>query len=361
MHSTHNGKAGNGRIDPEVPGTTASHGIIVAGGAGFLGSHLCERLLNDGHEVTCVDNLATGTRDNVEHLWARRGFRMIQRNVAKLSDEEAGRPTAIFNLACPASPVQYQRTPLATLLASVNGTNRLMQLARRSGGRIFQASTSEVYGDPAVHPQTEDYWGYVNPYGPRACYDEGKRCAETLCYIYQQHYGVTVRIGRIFNTYGPRMRVSDGRVVSNFIVQALRNEPIKVYGDGRQTRSFCYVDDLIEAFVRLMRDELQVTGPVNLGNPAEVEVIDLARRIIHLTGSRSRIVNRPLPINDPPRRRPDIARARALLDWQPGINLDTGLMLTIEDFERRLSSEHGFTAERGAAREAALVAGAGER
>jgi UDP-glucuronate decarboxylase len=235
--------------------------------------------------------------------------------------------------------VQYQRTPLSTLLTSVNGTNRLLQIARRYGSRMFQASTSEVYGTPAVHPQKEDYWGYVNPYGPRACYDEGKRCAETLCYVYNKVYGVDVRAARIFNTYGPRMRVSDGRVVSNFIVQALRNESIKVYGDGRQTRSFCYVDDLVEGIVRLMNAPESPGHPVNLGNPIEIEVIELARRILEITGSRSRIVVRPLPADDPPRRKPDISTANKLLAWQPCVGLDTGLRRTIEDFDRRLSRD----------------------
>jgi UDP-glucuronate decarboxylase len=328
MKTEHNG---NGTSAKE------SSPVMVAGGAGFLGSHLCDRLLAQHKEVICVDNYATGSPDNVAHMLGRPGFRLLKGNVAKLTDEDAGSPAAIFNLACPASPVHYQRTPLSTLLTSVNGTNRLLQIARRCGAKVFQASTSEVYGNPAVHPQTETYWGYVNPYGPRSCYDEGKRCAETLCYIYENVYGVNVRIARIFNTYGPRMRVSDGRVVSNFIVQALRNETIKIYGDGRQTRSFCYCDDLIDAIVHLMDGQERITGPVNLGNPLEVEVVELAQRIIALTGSRSRIVSRPLPVDDPPRRKPDITRASTLLQWQPRVSLEIGLALTIADFERRLS------------------------
>jgi UDP-glucuronate decarboxylase len=322
MHQQQNGKA--------AP-------VLVAGGAGFVGSHLCERLLAEQRTVTCVDNYATGKPGNVEHLTSKAGFRLLKANVIKLEDVQADNPSMIFNLACPASPVQYQRTPLSTLLTSVNGTNRLLQIARRTQARLFQASTSEVYGTPAVHPQKEDYWGYVNPYGPRACYDEGKRCAETLCFVYSRVYGVDVRVARIFNTYGPRMRVSDGRVVSNFIVQALRNESIKVFGDGRQTRSFCYVDDLVDAIVRIMGEGISLSHPINLGNPVEVEVIDLARRIIEITGSRSRIVARPLPVDDPPRRRPDISTANSLLSWQPRVSLDVGLRRTIEDFERRLS------------------------
>jgi UDP-glucuronate decarboxylase len=331
---------------------------LVAGGAGFLGSHLCERLLGEYDRLICVDNFCTGDSGNVDHLVGRPGFQLVRSGAAKLSDELIGTPSVIFNLACPASPVQYQRTPLSTLLTSVNGTNRLMQIARRSHARILQASTSEVYGNPAVHPQTEDYWGNVNPYGPRSCYDEGKRCAETLCFIYERYYGVSVRIARVFNTYGPRMREDDGRVVSNFVVRALRNESLRVYGDGRQTRSFCYVDDLIDGMLALMRSE-EVRGPVNLGNPVEVEVVELARMIIELTGSRSRIVSRPLPVDDPPRRRPDVSRARDLLGWQPRVALETGLRRTIDYFEARLRREPAFAAEPRRER-AALLAGAGE-
>jgi UDP-glucuronate decarboxylase len=333
---------------------------LVAGGAGFLGSHLCERLLDEYPTVICVDNFATGSPENVAHLMHRPGFKLIKTGVAKLTDEQAGEPRVIYNLACPASPIQYQRTPLSTLLTSVNGTNRLMQIARRSHARLLQASTSEVYGNPAVHPQTEDYWGSVNPFGPRSCYDEGKRCAETLCYIYDKYYGVSVRVARVFNTYGPRMRENDGRVVSNFIVQALRDESIKVYGDGLQTRSFCYVDDLIDGFIALMRTDGELHGPVNLGNPVEVEVVELARMIIELTGSRSRIVSRPLPVDDPPRRRPHIGRARELLGWQPRVNLEAGLRRTIEYFEARLRSEQGPVAAHAHEQRAALIAAAGD-
>jgi UDP-glucuronate decarboxylase len=350
---------GNGNANQRRAGTTA----VVAGGAGFLGSHLCERLLADYKTVICVDNFCTGSPENVAHLMHRTGFRFLKCGAAKLTDEQAGEPDVIFNLACPASPLQYQRTPLSTLLTSVDGTNRLMQIARRHHARFLQASTSEVYGNPAEHPQTESYWGSVNPYGPRSCYDEGKRCAETLCYIYEQYYGVDVRIARIFNTYGPRMRENDGRVVSNFVVQALRNESIKVYGDGRQTRSFCYVGDLIDGFMALLHSDGAARGPFNLGNPLEVEVVELARMIIELTGSRSRIVSRPLPVDDPPRRRPDITRARELLGWQPRVGLEEGLRRTIEYFESRLRRDPDFVPERAhEAHEsyAAMPVGAGE-
>jgi UDP-glucuronate decarboxylase len=346
----------NGNGKQRGVGTTA----IVAGGAGFLGSHLCERLLGDYKTVICVDNFCTGSLENVAHLAHRPGFKLLKCGVAKLTEEQAREPDVIFNLACPASPIQYQRTPLSTLLTSVNGTNRLMQVARRSHARIFQASTSEVYGNPAEHPQTESYWGSVNPYGPRSCYDEGKRSAETLCYIYEHYYGVDVRIARIFNTYGPRMRENDGRVVSSFVMQALRNESIKVFGDGRQTRSFCYVDDLIDGFMALLRSDGAARGPFNLGNPIEVEVVELARMIIELTGSRSRIVSRPLPVDDPPRRRPDISRARDLLGWQPRVGLEAGLRRTIDYFEARLRSEQAFIAEHAREPHAALPVQAGE-
>jgi UDP-glucuronate decarboxylase len=348
----------NGQPQHRTP--TATRAVLVAGGAGFLGSHLCERLLATGHPVLCVDNFATGLADNVAHLVGRPGFRLVKSNVAKLDDATAGEVAVIMNLACPASPIQYQRTPLSTLLASVNGTNRLLQIARRQHARLVLASTSEIYGNPTVHPQTEEYWGYVNPYGPRACYDEGKRCAETLGFIYRHNYGVDVRIARIFNTYGPRMRFNDGRVVSNFIVQALRNETIKVYGDGRQTRSFCYVDDLISGLMGLMRHDVAVSSPVNLGNPVELQVGELARLVIELTGSRSRIVTRPLPEDDPERRRPDISRASKLLQWEPRVDLETGLRRTIEDFERRLSQESAadeLFAARPMARALAVPAG----
>jgi UDP-glucuronate decarboxylase len=313
--------------------------MMVCGGAGFLGSHLCSRLLRAGHRVICVDNFCTSDPEAVQPLLRHPHFELMRADiavdVAKLA--EAGEVEAIFNLACAASPVHYQRKPLDTLFTSVRGMDNLLKLARRCGARVFQASTSEIYGHPTMHPQTEKYWGHVNTVGPRACYDEGKRCAETLCFIYSQEYGVTVRIGRIFNTYGPGMHVRDGRVVVNFIVQALAGEPLTVYGDGRQTRSFCYVDDLIDAIVRMMDPSNECAGPINLGNPAEIEVLDLAHRVIRLTGSSSRIEMCSLPTDDPPRRRPDIALAQRVLGWRPTTDLDTGLALTIRDMEARLS------------------------
>ncbi|MGH8179262.1 MAG: UDP-glucuronic acid decarboxylase family protein [Steroidobacter sp.] len=312
----------------------------MCGGAGFLGSHVCARLLQEGRRVICVDNFCTSEEEAIEHLMFHPRFEMLRRDVVSLEDD-LGDVGAIFNLACAASPVHYQRNPLDTLFTSVRGMDNLLQIARRCGAPIFQASTSEIYGHPAVHPQTENYWGYVNPVGPRACYDEGKRCAETLCYIYQQHYGVPVRVARIFNTYGPGMRLRDGRVVINFIVQALAGEPLTVNGDGAQTRSFCYVDDLIDAIMRLMDGASDFSGPVNLGNPVEITVRDLAERIIRLTGSRSRIRMQPLPVDDPPRRRPDISLAYEALGWRPSTDLDAGLRLTIHDVERRLQRGDG--------------------
>jgi UDP-glucuronate decarboxylase len=322
--------------------------VLVCGGAGFLGSHLCERLLQDGHRVICVDNFCTSEPEAIEHLVFHPAFELIRRDVAQL-DDDFDEVSAIFNLACAASPVHYQKSPLDTLFTSVRGMDNLLRIARRNGAKVFQASTSEIYGHPTMHPQSEAYWGYVNPIGPRACYDEGKRCAETLCFIYRQEYGVPVRVARIFNTYGPGMRLSDGRVVINFIVQALANEPITVYGDGAQTRSFCYVDDLIDGVMRLMNGPDGFTGPVNLGNPNEIRVRELAERIIRLTDSESRIVVEPLPIDDPPRRRPDITLAYEALGWRPTTDLDTGLRLTIRDVARRL--------ERG---DATLLRAAGE-
>jgi UDP-glucuronate decarboxylase len=309
--------------------------VLVCGGAGFLGAHLCARLLREGRRVICVDNFCTSEPEAVEHLLFHPHFQLVRRDVAALEDD-LGEVAAIFNLACAASPVHYQKSPLDTLFTSVRGMDNLLRIARRHGARIFQASTSEVYGHPTMHPQSEEYWGYVNPIGPRACYDEGKRCAETLCFIYRQEYGVPVRIARIFNTYGPGMRLSDGRVVINFIVQALANEPITVYGDGSQTRSFCYVDDLIEGIVRLMNAPDDVCGPVNLGNPNEIEVRDLAERIIRITGSESEIIIEPLPVDDPPRRRPDISLAYEALGWRPRTDLDAGLKLTVRDVAKRL-------------------------
>jgi UDP-glucuronate decarboxylase len=313
--------------------------ILVCGGAGFLGSHLCARLLREGKRVICLDNFCTSDEDAIEHLVGEPGFEVLRADVAELDDETFEPVSAIYNLACAASPIHYQRSPLDTLFSSVHGMDHLLRLARRYQVRIFQASTSEIYGHPTVHPQTESYWGHVNTMGPRACYDEGKRCAETLCYIYHDQYDVPVRVGRIFNTYGPGMRVSDGRVVINFIVQALAGEPLTVYGDGSQTRSFCYVDDLIDAITRIMDERNAFVGPINIGNPAEITVLELAQRILRLTGSRSKMLVLPLPKDDPPRRRPDISVAAKLLDWHPQTDLDTGLMRTLEDVERRLEAE----------------------
>ena len=312
--------------------------VLVCGGAGFLGSHLCARLLARGERVICVDNFCTSEESAVEALLDRPGFVLLRRDVGSLQEGELGPLRAIFNLACAASPIHYQRSPLDTLFSSIRGMDNLLRMARACGARVFQASTSEIYGHPTMHPQAETYWGYVNPIGPRSCYDEGKRCAETLCFIYKELYGVSVRVARIFNTYGPGMRLTDGRVVINFIMQALAHEPLTVYGDGTQTRSFCYVDDLIDGIVRLMDGGEECSGPVNLGNPAEIPVLELAERIVRLTGSRSQIHMRPLPVDDPPRRRPDISLAARVLGWRPRTDLDTGLRATIRDVELRLLS-----------------------
>jgi len=307
--------------------------VLVTGGAGFLGSHLCERLIAGGASVICADNFLTGTRRNVEPLRGDRRFELLDHDVTLPLDVEVGR---IFNLACPASPIHYQRDPVATTKTSVHGAINMLDLAKLRGAKILQASTSEVYGDPTVHPQTEDYWGNVNPIGPRACYDEGKRCAETLFFDYRRQHGVHIKVARIFNTYGPRMHPNDGRVVSNFIVQALLGRDITVYGDGLQTRSFCYVDDLIDGLLRLMETADDVTGPVNLGNPEEFAILDLAKAVIELTGSRSRIVHRPLPQDDPRQRRPDIAQAQRRLGWTPQTALQAGLTRTIGYFDALL-------------------------
>jgi len=307
--------------------------IVVTGGAGFIGSHLCERLLRDGHEVICLDNFFTGSKENITGLLANPAFELIRHDITQPILLEADR---IYNLACPASPIHYQFNPVKTIKTSVLGTIHMLGLAKRVRARILQASTSEVYGDPEIHPQTEQYWGNVNPIGVRSCYDEGKRVAETLMMDYHRQNGVDVRIIRIFNTYGPRMAVNDGRVVSNFIVQALKGEDITVYGDGGQTRSFCYVDDLVEGMVRMMGTD-GFTGPVNLGNPAETTILEFARRIIALTGSRSQIVFRPLPADDPKQRQPDISLARERLGWEPQIDVETGLKRTIDYFAARLA------------------------
>ena len=308
--------------------------ILVTGGAGFLGSHLCERLLAQGHDVLCVDNYFTGARDNIIHLLDNPHFEVMRHDVTFPLYVEVDE---IYNLACPASPVHYQFDPVQTTKTSVHGAINILGLAKRIKAKVFQASTSEVYGDPAVHPQTEAYWGNVNPIGPRACYDEGKRCAETLFFDYHRQHRLRIKVARIFNTYGPRMHPNDGRVVSNFIMQALRNEPITVFGEGLQTRSFCYVDDLIEGFVRLMDTPDGFTGPINLGNPVEFTIIDLARQVIRLTGSRSKIIHERLPTDDPMQRCPDITLARGTLKWEPKVPLETGLVRTIAYFQTMLS------------------------
>ena len=307
--------------------------VLITGGAGFLGSHLCERLLVAGHDVLCLDNFFTGTRDNIAHLLADPHFELIRYDVTFPLYVEVDE---IYNLACPASPIHYQFDPVQTTKTSVHGAINMLGLAKRVKAKIFQASTSEVYGDPAIHPQPEHYWGHVNPIGPRSCYDEGKRCAETLFFDYRRQHGLRIKVARIFNTYGPRMHPNDGRVVSNFIVQALRNQPITLYGDGTQTRSFCYVDDLIEGFVRLMASPDELTGPVNLGNPGEFTMIELAETVRDLTGSRSPLVLAPLPQDDPRQRQPDITLAREQLGWEPKVALREGLRPTIAYFERLL-------------------------
>lgn len=308
--------------------------ILVTGGAGFIGSHLCERLLAQGHEVLCVDNFYTGTRQNIIPLLNHPNFEVIRHDVCFPLYVEVDQ---IFNLACPASPVHYQNDPVQTVKTSVHGAINMLGLAKRLKARIFQASTSEVYGNPSVHPQTEDYWGNVNPIGPRSCYDEGKRCAETLFFDYYRQHKLDIRVARIFNTYGPRMHPNDGRVVSNFIVQALRAEPITLYGDGSQTRSFCYVDDLVRGIDLLMKKDDTFPGPVNLGNPVEVTIRELAEVVVRLTGSRSAIVFKPLPTDDPERRRPDISLAKERLSWEPITDLIKGLSQTIDYFSHRIS------------------------
>jgi UDP-glucuronate decarboxylase len=307
--------------------------VLVTGGAGFIGSHLIDRLLDQGHEVICADNLFTGTKRNIDHLHGHPRFEFLRHDVTFPLYVEVDE---IYNLACPASPVHYQHDPVQTTKTSVHGAINVLGLAKRLRGKVFQASTSEVYGDPHVHPQPEEYWGNVNPIGIRSCYDEGKRCAETLFFDYHRQHGVEIKVARIFNTYGPRMHHADGRVVSNFIVQALRGEPITVYGDGRQTRAFCFVDDLLEGILRLMDTDATVTGPINLGNPGEFTVLELAEKVVALTGSASRIVFRPIPQDDPRQRRPDIARAQAILGWTPRVALQDGLARTIEHFRALL-------------------------
>ena len=303
--------------------------ILVTGGAGFLGSHLIDRLLAEGHEVLCVDNLFTGTKRNIDHLHDHPRFEFMRHDVCFPLYVEVDE---IYNLACPASPVHYQHDPVQTTKTSVHGAINMLGLAKRLKCKVLQASTSEVYGDPEVHPQREDYWGRVNPIGPRACYDEGKRCAETLFFDYRRQHGLEIKVARIFNTYGPRMHRDDGRVISNFIVQALGGEPITIYGDGSQTRSFCYVDDMIDAVIRLMGSPKDFTGPVNLGNPDEFTIREIAEKVIAATGSNSSIVHQPLPTDDPRRRKPDIEVAREHLGWKPTVGLDEGLDRTISYF-----------------------------
>ena len=310
--------------------------VLATGGAGFLGSHLCERLLEDGAQVICVDNFFTGARRNIEHLLGHKHFELVRHDVTFPLFVEIDE---IYNLACPASPVHYQHDPVQTTKTSVHGAINMLGLAKRVKAKILQASTSEVYGDPTVHPQTEDYWGHVNPIGARACYDEGKRCAETLFFDYRRQHNLRIKVARIFNTFGPRMHPNDGRVVSNFIVQSLLGRDLTVFGDGKQTRSFCYVDDLVDGLVRLMATPDAVTGPINLGNPDEFSILDLAATVIEMTGTRARIVHRPRLEDDPRQRRPDISRAHDLLGWAPKTTLKEGLARTIAYFERRLTEQ----------------------
>ena len=302
---------------------------LVSGGSGFLGSHLCDRLIERGHDVLCVDNLFTGQKRNIAHLHGNPKFEFLRHDVTFPLFVEVDQ---IWNLACPASPIHYQHDPVQTTKTSVHGAINMLGLAKRLGAKILQASTSEVYGDPSVHPQTEDYWGNVNPIGPRSCYDEGKRCAETLFFDYYRQHALRIKVIRIFNTYGPRMHPNDGRVVSNFIMQALKGEDITIYGDGQQTRSFCYVDDLIEGMIRLMDSGDEVTGPINVGNPDEFTMIELAESVLKLTGSKSKLTRLPLPADDPKQRQPDITRARNTLGWQPKVKLEDGLKETIRYF-----------------------------
>ena len=308
--------------------------ILVTGGAGFLGTHLCEMLLNDGNEVLCLDNYYTGRRSNVTHLLSNRKFEVIRHDICFPLYVEVDE---IYNLACPASPIHYQFDPVQTTKTSVHGAINVLGLAKRVRAKILQASTSEIYGDPTTHPQHESYWGNVNPIGPRSCYDEGKRCAETLFFDYHRQHNLKIKVARIFNTYGPGMHPDDGRVVSNFILQALRGEDITIYGEGNQTRSFCYVSDMVKAFVKLMDTPDNFTGPVNLGNPAEFSILELAGKVIEMTGSSSKIVYKPLPQDDPVQRKPDINLAKSMLDWEPSISLDEGLKVTIEYFRQLLS------------------------
>lgn len=308
--------------------------ILVTGGAGFLGSHLCDRLIKEGQDVLCLDNFFTGSKKNIAHLMTNDSFELMRHDVTFPLYVETDQ---IYNLACPASPVHYQFDPVQTTKTSIHGAINMLGLAKRTRARIFQASTSEVYGDPEVHPQREEYWGRVNPIGPRSCYDEGKRCAETLFFDYHRQHDIDIKVVRIFNTYGPRMHPNDGRVVSNFIVQAIKGEDITIYGDGSQTRSFCYVDDLIEAFVRMMNTEKGFTGPVNIGNPGEFSMLELAEKVLKLTGGKSKLIYQPLPVDDPKQRQPDISLAKNKLGWEPKVKLEDGLKETISYFRKVLA------------------------
>ena len=321
-------------MNAHIPGNRKR--VLVTGGAGFIGSHLCTRLMAAGHDVLCADNFFTGSKDNIAHLLGNPYFELLRHDVTFPLYVEVDE---IYNLACPASPIHYQNDPVQTLKTCVHGAINVLGLAKRTGAKVLQASTSEVYGDPEVHPQVESYWGRVNPIGPRACYDEGKRCAETLFFDYRRQHGVEIKVARIFNTYGPNMHPNDGRVVSNFIVHALMGKPLTLYGDGQQTRSFCYVDDLVEGLIRLMNTLPDVSGPVNLGNPGEFHIAELAARILALTGSSAAIEYLPLPEDDPRQRCPVIERARTLLDWQPSTDLESGLVRTIDYFRTRLAAE----------------------
>jgi len=309
--------------------------VLVTGGAGFLGSHLCDRLIREGYDVLCVDNFYTGAKRNIQHLLENHSFELLRHDITFPLFVEVDK---IYNLACPASPIHYQNDPVQTTKANVHGSINMLGLAKRVKATILQASTSEVYGNPSIHPQVESYWGNVNPIGPRACYDEGKRCAETLFFDYHRQHGLEIKVARIFNTYGPRMHPNDGRVVSNFIVQALRGEPITIYGEGAQTRSFCYVDDLVEALILLMGSPDGMTGPVNLGNPEEYTVLELAQFIVKLTNSKSKIIRKDLPKDDPERRKPDISLAKTTLGWSPKVKLEDGLTKTIAYFDKLLST-----------------------
>lgn len=309
--------------------------VLITGGAGFLGSHLCDRLINEGHDVLCLDNFFTGSKVNVAHLLSRPNFELMRHDVTFPLYVEVDQ---IYNLACPASPIHYQHDPVQTTKTSVHGAINMLGLAKRLKARILQASTSEVYGDPEVHPQREAYWGHVNPIGPRSCYDEGKRCAETLFFDYYRQHKLDIKVVRIFNTYGPRMHPNDGRVVSNFIVQALKGEDITIYGDGSQTRSFCYVDDLIEGFIRMMNTEAGYTGPVNMGNPNEFTIKELAEKVLRLVGGKSKIAYRPLPTDDPKQRQPDITVAKEKLTWEPKVQLEDGLKETVTYFRELLNA-----------------------